>query len=61
MNDDIPKRLLNVKEAARYLSISRSKLYQWVRDGKIPAVRIDSRRLFDILDLDRVIDSLKNS
>ena len=55
----INKRLLDSKEAAYYLSISRTKLYQWTKVGKIPSIRIDARRLFDILDLDRFVDMLK--
>ena len=53
------KRLLDVKNAAEYLSISRAKLYQWVDAGKIPRVRIDSRRLFDILELNEFVERLK--
>jgi len=53
------KRLLDVKAAADYLSISRAKLYQWVDKGKIPSVRIDSRRLFDILELNEFVEQLK--
>ena len=55
----INKRLLSVKEAANYLSISRSKLYQWSTIGKILSIRIDGRRLFDVLDLDAFIEKLK--
>lgn len=55
----LTKRLLDVKEAADYLSISRSKLYQWADRDKIRSVRIDSRRLFDVNDLDEFIESLK--
>ena len=54
------KRLLNVKNAANYLSISRSLLYQWCDKGKIPSIRINSKRLFDIEDLDKFIDQLKH-
>lgn len=53
------KRLLDVKSAADYLSISRAKLYQWVDAGKIPSVRIDGRRLFDILELNEFVERLK--
>lgn len=56
----VSKRLLSVKEAAEYLSISRSKLYQWVKKGKIPDVRIDSRRLFDVKELDSFVDDLRD-
>ena len=53
------KRLLDVKAAANYLSISRSKLYQWAERERIRSVRIDTRRLFDVNDLDEFIESLK--
>ena len=53
------KRLLDVKAAANYLSISRSKLYQWADRDRIRSVRIDTRRLFDVNDLDEFIESLK--
>jgi excisionase family DNA binding protein len=55
----ITKRLLDARAAASYLSISRSKLYQWVAANKIRSIRIDSRRLFDIYDLDAFIEDLK--
>ncbi len=55
----ITKRLLDSKEAAEYLSISRSKLYQWAETGKIPSVRIDSRRLWDVIELDNFVEKLK--
>ncbi len=57
----VNKRLLSAKEAADYLSISRSKLYQWTDAGKILSIRIDARRLFDVLDLDEFIDRLKET
>ena len=55
----INKRLLSVIDASKYLSISRSKLYQWLERGRIPSVRIDGRRLIDIKDLDQFVDDLK--
>jgi len=53
------KRLLDAKEAANYIGISRAKLYQWAKKEKIPSVNIDTRRLFDVLELDEFVDSLK--
>ncbi|MBN1997749.1 helix-turn-helix domain-containing protein [candidate division KSB1 bacterium] len=55
----LDKRLLNVNQAAEYLSIGRSKLYQWVRKGEIPSITLDSRRLFDVNDLDEFVERLK--
>jgi excisionase family DNA binding protein len=52
------KRLLDAKAAAQYLSISRTKLYAWAQEGKIPSVRIDSKRLFDVLMLDKFVEEL---
>ena len=53
----VHKRLLDAKEAAEYLSISRSKLYEWLAKGKIPSVTIDSCHLFDVIKLDQFVDS----
>ncbi len=54
------KRLLTVKEAAEYLSISRSHLYTLVKSRKIRSLKFGKRRLFDILDLDTFIEQLKS-
>ena len=53
------KRLLDVKSAAEYLSIGKTLLYQWIKAGKIPCLKINSRRLIDVNDLDKFIDELK--
>ena len=53
------KRLLDAKLASEYLSISRSKLYQWVDSKRIPSLKIDSRRLFDKVELDEFVEKLK--
>ena len=53
------KRLLDVKEAAEYLSISRTTLYYLVQKGRIKSVQIRTRRLFDVDDLDLFVQQLK--
>ena len=53
------KRLLDVRTAAEYLSIGRSLLYEWIEKGKIPIVKINTRTLIDIYDLDKFVDDLK--
>jgi predicted DNA-binding transcriptional regulator AlpA len=57
------KRLLNIKEAAIYLSLSPRTLYNGVAPkSKAPFPvrprRIGKKVLFDIKDLDRFVDSL---
>ena len=53
------QRLLEANAAAHYLSISRSKLYQWAKKGKITSVRIDGSIRWDVFDLDVLIEKLK--
>lgn len=55
----VNKRLFNIKAAAEYLSISRSLLYQWLANGKIPSITINTRRLIDVNDLDHFVEKLK--
>jgi len=51
------KRLLNVKEAALYMSVSPITLYHWVHRREIPFVKLAHKALrFDIHELDRWID-----
>jgi excisionase family DNA binding protein len=59
-NQLVQKRLLDVKTAANYLSISRSLLYQWIDKGKIPVLKINTRTLIDVYDLDQLIENLKS-
>lgn len=55
----INKRLLDAKAAAAYLSISRSRLYEWSKIEKVKSIKVCGRRMFDILDLDEFIELLK--
>ena len=56
---DTRRRLLDVEQAAEYLSTSESGVYNLVSDGKLQAVRFDRRLRFDIRDLDKLIDDAK--
>ena len=53
------KRMLNVQDAAQYLSIGRSSLYLRLKSGEIRSYKIGGRRVVDIIDLDKFIDSIK--
>ena len=55
----VEKRLIGVKEAAIYLGIQRSTLYSWAERRRIPSVKMGTRLLFDLQDLDRLIESAK--
>jgi excisionase family DNA binding protein len=61
MIDDINKRLLTVKAACNYLSISRTTLYRMIEQKEVPVVNIGGRTLFDKNDLDALIEESKSS
>jgi excisionase family DNA binding protein len=54
----VPKLLLTVPEAARALSISRSKLYELLASGAIRSVRIDGSRRIPLDALNAYIKTL---
>ncbi|HXK60929.1 MAG TPA: helix-turn-helix domain-containing protein [Acidobacteriota bacterium] len=55
------ERLLSAEETARYLGIKKGTLYVWARSGKIPSVKIGTRLLFDLRDLDELIERQKRA
>ncbi|MCU1336356.1 MAG: Helix-turn-helix domain [Bryobacterales bacterium] len=53
------RRLLSVKEAATYLSLSERELYNMMANHQLRAVRHGRRTMFDIRDLDTWIERNK--
>jgi excisionase family DNA binding protein len=47
-----PQRLLDPGQAAEYLNISRSKIYEMLKEGEIPVVKSGRSSLIDKDDLD---------
>ena len=55
----VPRRGLSREEAAMYIGISPSKFDELVADGRMPGpVRVDSRKVWDIRQLDLAFDAL---
>jgi len=52
-------RLLGIRDAALYLSVSSWTLRGLVWSGQLPEVRIGRRLLFDLGDLDHLIETSK--
>jgi excisionase family DNA binding protein len=50
--------LLKVTEAARELNVSRAKAWEWVRDGRLPSVKIDGILRIRQTDLDAFVEGL---
>ncbi len=57
----IPERYVDIKTVSRYTSLSESTLYEWSAQGKIPSIKMGRRVLFDLKDIDQVMDSFKRS
>lgn len=57
--DDIKKRLFTVKEAALYLGRTPHAIRELQWDGLLPAVKVGRRIHFDLLDLEKFIESHK--
>lgn len=55
---DIPRLLYNVDDSAYLLSISRSKLWALIADGRIGTVKLDKRTLINVSELHRFAGSL---
>ena len=51
--------LLKVKEVCQLLGVSKPTIYEWMREGKMPSLKIGARRLFDAADIEAVIQKNK--
>jgi excisionase family DNA binding protein len=54
-----PERLLTLEEVAERLAVSRKMVYDWIRDGRMPGVKMG--RLWRVKEssLDAFIDALE--
>lgn len=50
-----PVTLLTVEEAAKRLRCGRTLVYDLLRDGRLPAVRVGRRRLVKVTDVDKFV------
>ena len=55
----VDKRLMNADEASYYLGIGKTKLYSWMKRGKVPFLKIDNATRFDVNELDELVEKLK--
>ncbi len=55
------KRYVNIKDVSEYTSIPVKTLYEWASIGRMPSIKMGSRVLFDLNDIDRIMESFKRS
>ncbi len=54
-------RYVDIKTASRYTSLPVKTLYEWSGTGRIPSIKIGRRVLFDLHDIDKIMDLFKRS
>ncbi len=60
-SDKYIKRYVSIKELSEYTSLPVKTLYEWASTGRIPSVKIGRRVLFDLHEIDKIMDSCKRS
>lgn len=60
-NEVKAERYVSVKTVSTYTSLPVKTLYDWADTGRIPSIKIGRRVLFDLNDIDRVMDTFKRS
>ena len=55
------ERYVDIKTVSQYTSLPVKTLYEWSGTGRIPSIKIGRRVLFDLHDIDKVMDSFKRS
>jgi len=53
------RRYVDVKKVSEYTSLPVKTLYEWSNQGKFPCIKYGRRILFDLKEVDKVMDSLK--
>ena len=53
--------LITMEEAARRLSVGRTLIYEQVRRGKLPSIRVGRCRRIALVDLERYIEHLREN
>jgi len=52
------RKVLTVKEVAKYLKLSERSIYKLAREGKIPGTKIGNKWRFDKRKVDRIFKSV---
>ena len=55
------ERYVDIKTVSRYTSLPVSTLYEWSGTGRIPSIKIGRRLIFDLMDIDKLMASLKRN
>ncbi len=57
----VAERYVDIKTVSRYTSLPVKSLYELAGTGRIPSIKLGRRVLFDLNDIDQIMNSLKRS
>ena len=60
-SDKYIKRYVNINEVSEYMSIPVKSLYELASLGRIPSIKLGKRVLFDLQDIDKMMESKKRT
>ena len=60
-SDKYIKRYVNINEVSEYMSIPVKSLYELASLGRIPSIKYGRRVLFDLHDIDKMMESMKRT
>jgi len=55
------RRYVNINEVSEYTSIPVKSLYELASQGRIPSIKLGKRVLFDLQDIDKMMESKKRT
>ena len=55
------RRYVNINEVSEYMSIPVKSLYELASQGRIPSIKYGRRVLFDLHDIDKMMESMKRT
>jgi len=55
------RRYVNINEVSEYMSIPVKSLYELASLGRIPSIKYGRRVLFDLHDIDKMMESMKRT
>ena len=60
-SDKYIKRYVYINEVSEYMSIPVKSLYELASQGRIPSIKYGRRVLFDLQDIDKMMESMKRT
>ncbi len=57
----VAERYVDIKTVSKYTSLPVKSLYELASLGKIPSIKMGRRVLFDLVDIDKLMASMKRS